>query len=640
MMRTGQNKRYEESMDETKKENYTEIPAGAGKMERGRSRRRPSGNAGAAAAGRGGQTMNSAAPGTPDKPEKNKIRSRILRIAAAVLILAAGAGIGFYSVKAVTYSEAFLPNTEINGMDVSGMTAEEVKSEIEKEISGYELLVTERTGAGETIKKEEIGLHAEFDDTLDRILDAQEPAKWLLSLWHPVSYEIETMIVCDEELLSERIGALACMDRASMIEPENASLSEYRSEIKGYEILPSAEGTELAEDQVQRVISDAVLKLKNEVDLDAEGCYMKPAVTEDDEQLNALAAELNTYTGAVVNYTFGDAREVLDGDEIHTWLTVNGNQVTIDESKASAYVKTLAEKYNTAYKAKNLKTSYGKTVTISRGNYGWRINQSAEAAAVLETVRAGEQKTREPEYLQKAASHGANDYGSTYVEVNLTAQHLYFYKNGKLVVESDFVSGNESRGWSTPAGAYPLTYKQRNATLRGEGYETPVSYWMPFNGGIGLHDASWRGSFGGRIYKTNGSHGCINLPPQVAKTIFENISSGDPVLCYHLDGTGSSASSKPGGQGSAATEATTETAAPVTEAPTTAAPTTAAPTEAPAATVAPETPQSPIETVPAEVSPQPPATTAPQETAPAGPGYGPGYNPGSATEAPVGPGYQ
>lgn len=98
---------------------------------------------------------------------------------------------------------------------------------------------------------------------------------------------------------------------------------------------------------------------------------------------------------------------------------------------------------------------------------------------------------------------------------------MFFYKEGKLVVESDFVSGNESRGWSTPAGVYPLTYKQRNATLKGENYATPVSYWMPFNGGIGMHDAYWRSSFGGKIYKTNGSHGCINLPPAVQDRLRE-----------------------------------------------------------------------------------------------------------------------
>ena len=151
--------------------------------------------------------------------------------------------------------------------------------------------------------------------------------------------------------------------------------------------------------------------------------------------------------------------------------------------------------------------------------------------------------SRHPEYSQKAASHSGNDYGNTYVEINLTAQHLYFYANGKLLVESDFVSGNAAKGWSTPAGAYSITYKQRNATLKGQGYATPVSYWMPFNGGIGLHDANWRKTFGGTIYKNGGSHGCVNLPPAVAKTIYENISAGDPVLCYHLDGTESSKTS-------------------------------------------------------------------------------------------------
>ena len=110
---------------------------------------------------------------------------------------------------------------------------------------------------------------------------------------------------------------------------------------------------------------------------------------------------------------------------------------------------------------------------------------------------------------------------------------MFFYKEGKLVVESDFVSGNESRGWSTPAGVYPLTYKQRNATLKGENYATPVSYWMPFNGGIGLHDANWRSKFGGTIYQNSGSHGCVNLPPDKAAALYDLVYTGIPVICYN-----------------------------------------------------------------------------------------------------------
>ena len=140
-----------------------------------------------------------------------------------------------------------------------------------------------------------------------------------------------------------------------------------------------------------------------------------------------------------------------------------------------------------------------------------------------------------------ANSHEGNDYGDSYVEINLTAQHLFLYKEGKLVIESDFVSGNHARGFDTPTGAYGITYTQKDATLRGDNYETPVSYWMPFAGNVGMHDASWRSQFGGSIYKTAGSHGCINLPPSVAKVIFENVSKNYPVLVYELPGTESTA---------------------------------------------------------------------------------------------------
>ena len=136
-----------------------------------------------------------------------------------------------------------------------------------------------------------------------------------------------------------------------------------------------------------------------------------------------------------------------------------------------------------------------------------------------------------------ANSHEGPDYGNSYVEINLTAQHLFMYVDGELIVESDFVSGNLANGWDTPTGAFTLTYKDKDAVLRGENYATPVTYWMPYAGNVGMHDATWRREFGGDIYKTDGSHGCVNLPWSNAKIIFENIEQGFPVLCYKLPGT-------------------------------------------------------------------------------------------------------
>ena len=123
--------------------------------------------------------------------------------------------------------------------------------------------------------------------------------------------------------------------------------------------------------------------------------------------------------------------------------------------------------------------------------------------------------------------------GNTYIEINLSNQHLWFYKNGDLISEGDIVSGNTSQNHGTPSGMYELAYKQKDAVLKGQGYSCPVSYWMPFNGGIGIHDANWRSYFGGNIYATNGSHGCINTPHYLAQKIFQNVDSGTPIVCYY-----------------------------------------------------------------------------------------------------------
>lgn len=567
-----------------------------------------------------------------ERTRKPPLLPKVLGVAGVLLIAAAAAG-GFYFYRQVRrYESCFLPGTMINDMDMSGKSADQVKEEIIAGLEGYVLTIKERDGKEETISGEEIGLHSEFDGSLEKLLESQNPMDWWKKNEQAESFWIETMLVYDEELFDDAIGALDCMDEENMTVPENARISEYIKESKSYEIIPAVQGTTLVKEQAEKAISEAVLSLSAEVSLEEAECYTRPAVDTDDEGLAAAAAEMNKYVGAVVTHTFGDQKEVLDGDTISQWISVDGNTVTLDESQAAAYVKELASSYNTAYQPKTLKTSYGKTVTIKEGNYGWRINQTKETAAILEIIRNGEQQTREPEYSQKAASHGANDYGDTYVEINLTAQHLFFYKDGKLLVESDFVSGNESRGWATPAGAYPLTYKERNATLNGEGYSTPVSYWMPFNGGIGMHDASWRSSFGGTIYKTNGSHGCINLPPSVAKTIYENISAGMPVLCYHLEGTESGNSSKPASETTAVAPETTvaptvpETTAPAAPETTAAAPETAPETTAPAApagTDAAESGTAPDATAPAQpetattASPVAPETSAAEPSVPA-----------------------
>jgi hypothetical protein len=160
------------------------------------------------------------------------------------------------------------------------------------------------------------------------------------------------------------------------------------------------------------------------------------------------------------------------------------------------------------------------------------MDRATETTELMEAAEKGEQTVRTPVYFGTAATYGDEDWGDSYVEVDLSAQHLWVYENGQVVEESDFVSGCVNLGRMTPRGTYGITYKERNATLVGENYSSPVKYWMPFNGNVGMHDASWRSSFGGNEYILNGSHGCINLPTSKAAEIFDVVSKGEAVFVY------------------------------------------------------------------------------------------------------------
>ena len=474
-------------------------------------------------------------PDTQQKKEKKSSRPKAKRtrlymisgiIFSAVVIL--------YFLIGLSYQNVFFPGTIVNGINVSGLNPSEAFEAVNTAAGEYILILTEEDENTESVSGSSIGLCMADDSALKAILDSQNILTWGLESFHDKNYSLD--IGYDEEELLAAVDSLSCMDQSKWISPESAYITYEKD--TGYQIMPETRGNEIIADALFEAISRAVCNLDESLSLADAGIYRLPKISSEDPSLQEQLALLQSYSDMTVTYQFGSQTEVLDSDTISEWISVSkSGRRTIDREAVTGYVKELAKKHNTAYSPKTLETSYGETVTIKNGYYGWLIDKEAEVDALMAILREGKSITKEPAYSMEAASHDGPDYGDTYVEINLTAQHLFYYKGGELVIESDFVSGNPSRGNDTPGGAYSITYKERNATLKGQNYRTPVSYWMPFNGNIGMHDSSWRSTFGGSIYKTNGSHGCINLPPKVAETIFENIEQGVPVLCYHLGGT-------------------------------------------------------------------------------------------------------
>ena len=454
-------------------------------------------------------------------------------VAAATLgVVAAG-----YLAGAVYYGNHLMKGTVINGMAVSNKSANQVK----KAIAEYELVVCERTADGSRIEVkitgEEVGLELTDKKAVQDIIKEQGVFSWVLS--GERTYEVENLVTLDEEKLSDIVNSLEGFKEDSVQKPKDAYISDYVSG-KGYELIPEKEGNQLRQDVTLEAIRRAVLTMDEKIDLTKSGCYEVPSVTVKDQKLKELYERLSTYTSAEITYSFDENTEVVNGDLINQWLKIKNNEVTIVKEKVEEFIAGLRSKYDTIFTDRTFKTSYGEEVHISGGDYGWWMNTPKEVEKILQLIKKGKQTNRTPEYYQKAASYGENDYGDSYVEINLTAQHLFVYKKGKKVLESDFVSGNVSAGNGTPEGVYSLTYKEEMAELVGETYSTPVSYWMPFNGNIGMHDATWRSQFGGKLYATGGSHGCINLPYAMAKKIYGYIEKGSPVICYKLPGTESS----------------------------------------------------------------------------------------------------
>lgn len=441
-----------------------------------------------------------------------------------------------YLGLSIYFQHHFAFRTTVNGVGVSGASEERVKEKITEQIDSYTLQLKERGGTQESIAGLDIAMRPVFDDTIARWLEGQNGFAWPYYLFHPQAFEAPTMVEYDDAALEIIIQGLDCMDDGSWTESEDARILEYTKD--GYGIAKAVYGTRLDVEATGEKLRDAIGGLEPELDMEAAGCYVEPAVTEEDDIFRDALETLNRYTGFAITYEGLEEPEILDGETISQWLAVDGEyHVVVDSDAMGEYVKTLARKYNTIFGSRPLDTSYGQTITIYGGNYGWWVDNAAEKEMILKDMEIGEDVSREPVYIQTANSHEEQDYGDTYVEINLTAQHLFFYVDGELVVESDFVSGNVAKLHGTPTGSFRLTYKTKDATLRGEDYESAVSFWMPFNGDVGMHDASWRSTFGGNIYKTGGSHGCINLPYSAAKVIYEHIEAGYPVLVYELPGT-------------------------------------------------------------------------------------------------------
>ncbi len=435
-----------------------------------------------------------------------------------------------YFAVAIYFTGHFSFNTYVNGTSADNLTAGEIETKIASGLRDYALKIEARGGIVDWITSEDIKLKLDIDGEFDRALKEQNSFLWPVCLFKETYIETDDIVNYSVDTLDKRIDALKMFLPENEIAPVNAHISEESGD-DGFYIVKEDPGQTPIKSEVEKRITDAIDILAPEVIMDDE-CYKEPEIFEDDATLAELRDNLNTYCRASITYNFGAEKVVVDGTLIKDWCEISGTTVSLNEEKVRQFVKDMSRKYDTFGTSRTILSHSGESVKVSGGDYGWWMDRASEGTQLIEAIKRGDKGERVPVYFQTAASYGDKDYGNSYVEIDLTNQHLWVYKDGAVVLDSDFVSGCVNKRRTTPVGTYGITYKERDATLVGENYSSPVKYWMPFNGNVGMHDASWRSEFGGQLYVTNGSHGCINLPTAKAAKIFDIVEKGEAVFVY------------------------------------------------------------------------------------------------------------
>lgn len=457
---------------------------------------------------------------------------RILIIALAVIIITL---LSAYLLGRSYFAEHFYANTKINGYDMGNLTEQEAVRKLSGFVSDYIIDIETYQGDTGRIIGPDFDYNYYDDKSIAALLDEEQNENlWFAEFNGEYSYEVPEEATLDEVKLKKAFYALDMADKDSMRKPVDAHIG--KNEDTGlYELVPEDDGNVLHLKAAYKTLKKAVYAHEEKVYLD-ESYFDHAKVTTSDDELVACMANLSAYFGTSIEYLIGDEREILDNATIQSWLDVDEDfNVSVDEEKVEKYAQYLATKYNTYGDKREFKTSIGDTIEIGGGDYGWVVNKPKEKEQILEDIKKGGKIEREMIYEQRAKVPGFDDIGDTYIEVDYTNQHLYYYVEGELKYETDVVTGNLNKGNGSPDGVFKIVYKEKDAILVGEGYSSPVKYFMPFAYNVGIHDASWRSSFGGQIYLSNGSHGCVNAPYKAAEDLFGMVEIGTPVVAYYRE---------------------------------------------------------------------------------------------------------
>ena len=468
---------------------------------------------------------------------KSKKKSKKCLIVSLILLcFLMIAVVAIYIGGVVYFQERFFFNTQVNGVDFSRQTTADAREFVESKANDYYIMIIGESEESEVIYASEVDLRFEASEVIEELFDAQDPFRWPLSLLNSQETYAGFDSFFDEELLGDRVANLNIVTDGQT-SPVSADVIMEDNEVV---VVPHQYGDVVDVEVLNELVQEYVSILANEFNAIEADIFIQPELTTESSEIVDTFELANNYLSAEITYLVG-SEIVVDRELIADWVSIDDFNVHLDEEQMSEWLNNFIGNVNTLGTTRELTTPEGRNVSVSGGDYGWVVARDLEFSELLENIRNGEVIEREPIFSQRATAHEAHDWGDTFLQVDLSEQHMWAFFDGEMLFESPVVTGRPPE-FNTPQGVYfILEMLSPNVLISpwldddGEPtYETHVYYWMRTTwAGHGFHDAPWQDDFGGDHYREYGSHGCTNLPLEAARELYGMIHHMMPVVVHY-----------------------------------------------------------------------------------------------------------
>lgn len=441
------------------------------------------------------------------------------------------------------YQNTYAVNTWVNDFYSTGKSVSEINDALVAKATIPSLSIDFGDGVVCSIAGTAFDMLPDYSASIKKNMKQRANYSWVENLNNEVSIQLEPdFYTFNREKLEQQIYALSPV--ASEMAKETGCALLYTPG-QGYSLY-DGNAHRLDVDRMIRLIARDLDKGVMELNVSDSACYVDLPDSKEDTAKRKLLVKIQNLFGEPLVYDMGAEQIELTGEVLCDLLAMDEQNLPLlneagepypDEEKVAAWVEALGETYNTANREKDFLTTAGDYVKVTYDTYGTELDLEAELAFFRQAIhqKRGQKEIHVPAYLKEGYARGVNDIGETYIEVDLTNQKLYYYQDGVLEIDTDVVTGNMKRKWNTPEGVFFVYNKQKNRVLRGPNYRTPVKFWIPVRGAIGIHDAKWRDEFGGDIYLTDGSHGCVNTPMDAVEKLYEMVEIGTPCVMYYRE---------------------------------------------------------------------------------------------------------